>query len=124
VTIIATITDFDFDILSGEYRVDGGSWMSFPQNGVSPLAVASVFNFPNGYTEGAHTYQVRGFDGYVYGSIASSSFTITDTTAPLVLWNIKPGATSLVNQACISMPDMGISGHTIRMLQLLSSSTE
>jgi hypothetical protein len=99
VTIIATITDFDFDILSGEYRVDGGSWMSFPQNGVSPLAVASVFNFPNGYTEGAHTYQVRGFDGYVYGSIASSSFTITDTTAPLVLWNIKPGATSLVNQA-------------------------
>lgn len=97
VLISASVSDTDFDTLTAEYRIDGGTWMAFPQSGISPLYVAMQYYFPNGFTEGAHTYTVRGFDGYEYGSLVTSSFTITDSTPPVASWILTPPSTSYVS---------------------------
>jgi len=84
VTITADITDGNpADTLSAEYRVDGGAWVAFAQTGVSPLAVSGVYNFPNGFTEGAHTVEIRGFDGGLYSTIVNANFAVDDITAPV-----------------------------------------
>ncbi len=99
VTLSATISYWDdSDILSAEYRVDGDAWIAFPQNGYSPLSVSTVFDFPNAYSEGLHIFEVRGYSEYWgYGIPASSSFTITDTTAPFAAWDSVPGPTAYVD---------------------------
>jgi hypothetical protein len=98
VTISATIYD-PYSIgmyLSGEYRVDGSPWISFPQHGYGAIEVLTVFFFPDAYSLGAHTVEVRGFDsmGFGYGQIESVQFSITDTTPPLAAWNSVPGPTA------------------------------
>jgi hypothetical protein len=99
VTITADVTDLDAgDTLSADYRVDGGAWTPFAQTGVSPLAVSAVYSFPNGFTEGAHTVEVRGYDGQDYSPIANGAINIVDTTDPVLTTNIVPGATIYATQ--------------------------
>lgn len=97
VTISATITDWDINIMSAVYRIDGGPWVMFPQTGVSPLPVSTLYFFPNGFSEGSHLLEAQAFNGYTYGSIESTTFSIVDTTAPIGVWNSAPGATAYVN---------------------------
>ncbi len=111
VTITATITESAQDttpdqITGARFRVDGGSWQAmtgaFP--GAGPIAASGTFNFPNGpFAEGPHTFQVEGQDAgdgwNETAPIAQGTFTITDTTAPVVAWNAQPGTTAPYNAA-------------------------
>jgi hypothetical protein len=108
VTISATVTDlWGMDILTAEYRVDYGPWIAFPQVGVSPLFVTTIYNFPNDYTEGLHAVEIRGFNGYQYSAIVNADFAITDTTPPLAAWNTVPGATAYVDFDLVFTADYG-----------------
>jgi hypothetical protein len=111
VRLNATITDTEAPsdvITAAEYRVDGGAWT--PMTAVdgsfnsASEAVTAVFNFPNGpFAIGAHTFDVRGTDNAdgLNATFASSTFTITDTTAPVITTNSVPGATIYANQPAV-----------------------
>jgi len=105
VTLSATITaQIEEEIIAGaECRLEGGT--IFPmtaQDGCFDESVEDVtydyWDFPIGFTEGPHVFEVRGIDYENTGGWASSSFSVIDTTPPTAGWNYTPGATSYVNQ--------------------------
>ena len=94
VTITADIDDAvdAGDTLTAEYRVDGGAWVACAGSAVAPatLGISEVYNFPDAFAEGAHTVEIRGFDGIGYSPIVNADFTVTDITAPLGAWGAVP----------------------------------
>ena len=104
VTITATIDesadDSSPDILNGaQYRVDGGITYAMTPvdtiwNGITE-DVTATFDFPNGFTEGVHTFEVAGSDdgdGMNATWTAGGTFTVTDTTDPVAAWTSEPVA--------------------------------
>lgn len=109
VRLNATITDTEAPsdiITAAEYRVDGGAWTPMTAvdgafNDEASEAVTALFSFPNApFAIGAHTFDVRGTDNAdgLNATFASSIFTITDTTLPVITTNSVPGATIYANQ--------------------------
>ncbi len=105
VTLTAIVSDSanEGDIITAaEVRIDGGvTFAMMALDGAYDEVTEDVifyYYFPNGYSEGAHAFEVRGCD-YFWGDWVGSIFTITDTTAPVAVWNTVPGATAYINQS-------------------------